>query len=80
MDLKTVQERIIQNKIKKGFNTTDIEKEFRSLQIELDEALDAFSNKSVEDVAEELADFLGITPEEVLKHKQNAIETLGVKK
>lgn len=30
--------------------------------------------------AEEIADFLGITPEEVLKHKQNAIETLGVKK
>lgn len=56
MNLKTVQKRIIQNKIKKGFNTTDIEKEFGSLQIELDEALDAYRNKSIEDVAEELAD------------------------
>ena len=79
MDLKTVQERIIQNKIKKGFNTTDIEKEFRSLQIELDEALDAFFNKSVEDVAEELADIsiftlgiaqlLGIDMEKAIESK-----------
>ena len=79
MNLKTIQKRIIQNKIKKGFNTTDIEKEFGSLQIELDEALDAYRNKSIEDVAEELADvsiftlgiaqLLGIDMEKAIESK-----------
>lgn len=79
MNLGSVQKRIIQNKIKKGFNTTDIEKEFRSLQSELDEALDAYRNKSIEDVAEELADvaiftlgiaqLLGIDMEKAIESK-----------
>lgn len=54
MDLNIKQKEIIQNKINKGFNTTNIEKEFCLLYGEVSEAYDAYQKK--EDVASELAD------------------------
>ena len=56
MVMDMVQKRIIKNKVEKGFNTTDIEKEFAYLSSEVAEALDAYRNESVGRVAEELAD------------------------
>ena len=44
-----------QNKLNKGFNTTDVNKEFCLLYGEVAEAYDAF-NKKKEDLGEELAD------------------------
>lgn len=84
MNLDLVQKRIIKNKVEKGFNTTDIEQEFRSLYSELEEALDAYRNESVERVAEELADvtiytlgiaeLLGIDMEEAINNKMTVNE------
>lgn len=55
MNLKKVQEDIIKNKIEKGFNTTDLNKEFCLLYGEVSEAYDAFRKKK-SDLGEELAD------------------------
>ena len=55
MDLKQTQERIIENKVKKGFNTTNIEKEFCLLYGEVGEAYEAFRKKK-DDLGGELAD------------------------
>lgn len=55
MDLNSVQKKIIENKIKKGFNTTDICKEFCYLNGEVAEAFDAYSKKK-DDLGSELAD------------------------
>ncbi len=55
MDLKKIQKEIWQNKIDKGFNTTDINKEFCLLYGEIAEAHDAYRKKK-EDLGEELAD------------------------
>ena len=50
-----IQERIYQNKVNKGFNTTDIPKEFCLLYGEVGEAFDAW-RKDKSDFGEELAD------------------------
>ncbi|HBU07373.1 MAG TPA: hypothetical protein DEB09_04815 [Candidatus Magasanikbacteria bacterium] len=55
MDLKDYQKQIFQNKLDKGFNTTDIYREFCSLQEELTEACIAYQKRS-DSVGEELAD------------------------
>lgn len=55
MDLKNVQKEIFQNKVNKGFNTTDLNLEFCALFVEVGEAFDAY-RKGKEDVGEELAD------------------------
>lgn len=55
VDLKKLQEQIYQNKIEKGFNTTDVYKEFCLLHEEVAEACRAHYKKSP-DVGEELAD------------------------
>lgn len=52
---KQIQKRIYQNKINKGFNTTDIPEEFCLLYGEVGEAFDAF-RKGKSNFAEELAD------------------------
>lgn len=55
VDLKKLQEEIYQNKINKGFNTTDIALEFCHAHEELSEAFHKFSKRE-NGVAEELAD------------------------
>lgn len=55
IDLKKVQKEIIDNKIKHGFNTTDICKEFCLLYGEVAEAYEAYRKKK-DDLGEELAD------------------------
>lgn len=55
MDLKKVQKDVWQNKLNKGFNTTDVNKEFCLLYGEVSEAYDAWKKKK-EDLNEELAD------------------------
>ena len=55
-DLEKYQKTIFQNKIAKGFNTTNIEKEFLMLYGEVSEAFDAYKKNNKEELAEELAD------------------------
>lgn len=55
MDLLKMQKRIFQNKINKGFNTDDINKEFCFLYGEVAEAFEAYRKKK-DDLGEELAD------------------------
>lgn len=55
MDLKKLQKEILQNKLNKGFNTTDVNKEFCFLYGEVAEAYDAY-RKDKDDLGEELAD------------------------
>lgn len=55
MSLKEMQKRIYQNKVNKGFNTTDIAKEFCLLYGEVGEAYEAYRKKKP-DLNEELAD------------------------
>ena len=55
MNLKEMQKEILQNKINKGFNITDINKEFCLLYGEVSEAYDAY-RKNKDDLGEELAD------------------------
>lgn len=55
MDLKQTQKDIWQNKLNKGFNTTDVSKEFCLLYGEVAEAYDAYKKKK-DDLGEELAD------------------------
>ena len=55
IDLKEIQKEILQNKINKGFNITDINKEFCLLYGEVSEAYDAY-RKNKDDLGEELAD------------------------
>ena len=55
MDLKKIQKDIWQNKLNKGFNTTDVNKEFCLLYGEVAEAYDAWKKKK-DDLNEELAD------------------------
>ena len=55
MDLKVIQKEIYQNKINKGFNVTDVEKEFCLLYGEVAEAYEAYRKKT-NSVGEELAD------------------------
>ena len=55
MNMKEVKKEIWQNKINKGFNTTDVNKEFCLLYGEVGEAYDAWKKKK-DDLGEELAD------------------------
>jgi len=60
MKLKELQKEILQNKIDKGFNITDIYKEFCFLYGEVGEALEAYFKKQ-DDIGEELADVVIFT-------------------
>lgn len=55
MDLREAQKAVYKNKIDKGFNVTDVNKEFCLLYGEVAEAYDAWRKKQA-DVGEELAD------------------------
>ena len=55
MELKKIQKDIWQNKLNKGINTTDVNKEFCLLYGEVSEAYDAWKKKK-DDLNEELAD------------------------
>lgn len=55
MDLNQLQKDVYQNKLNKGFNVTDVNKEFCFLYGEVAEAYDAYRKKK-EDLGEELAD------------------------
>jgi NTP pyrophosphatase (non-canonical NTP hydrolase) len=57
IDLKEVQERILANKLAKGFATSNVEKEFNLTYAELAEAYEAY-RKQHDNVGEELADVL----------------------
>lgn len=60
IDLKAKQKEVFQNKINKGFNITDVNKEFCYLYGEVAEAFDAYRQKK-EDLNEELADIMIFT-------------------
>ncbi len=55
MDIRSAQKHAWQNKLAKGFNTTDVPLEFCLLNSEVAEAFDAW-RRGRQDVAEELAD------------------------
>ena len=55
MQMKAVQKEIFENKVRHGFNTTNITEEFCRLYGEVGEAYDAFY-KGTDNFAEELAD------------------------
>jgi len=55
IDLERLQKRVYENKIAKGFNVTDIYKEFCYTYGELSEACEAYMQKK-DDLGEELAD------------------------
>lgn len=48
MDMKSIQKQIWQNKINKGFNTTDVNKEFCLLYGEVSESYEAYRKKKNE--------------------------------
>lgn len=78
VDLKKLQEEIYQNKVNKGFNVTDVNKEFCFTYGEMAEAYEAW-RKNKDDLGEELADvtiyllglseILGINLEEEIQKK-----------
>ena len=55
IDLEQLQKRVYQNKVAKGFNVTDVYKEFCYTYGELSEACEAYMKKK-DDLGEELAD------------------------
>ena len=55
IDLKQIQDRLWANKVAKGFNTTNIEREFNYTYAELAEAYEAY-RKGKDDTDGELAD------------------------
>lgn len=55
MSLRKLQKEVWQNKLDKGFNTTDVNKEFCLLYGEVAEAYEAYRKKK-NDLGEELAD------------------------
>ncbi len=78
MNLKEIQKNIWKNKVNKGFNTTDVNKEFCFLYGEVAEVHEAWRKKK-DDLGEELADvaiylmglseMLGFDLEDVITHK-----------
>ncbi len=56
-NLKELQQAVWENKVKQGFNTTDIPLEFSYTYGELAEAFDAY-RKKLPDIGEELADVM----------------------
>ena len=76
LDIRSAQKLAWENKLAKGFNTTDVPLEFCLLSGELAEAFDAWRKKR-EDVAEELADtaiFLLSLAEMIGADLQEAVE------
>jgi len=59
IDLKQLQKDIYKNKLNKGFNVTDINKEFCLTYGEMAEAYEAWRKKQA-DVGEEIADVVNI--------------------
>ena len=57
LDIKQLQKDIYQNKLDKGFNVTDINKEFCLIYGEVSEAYEAWRKKQ-DDVGEEIADIV----------------------
>lgn len=57
IDIRSLQEEIMNNKVSKGFNTTDIPLEFMLLTGEVSEAFDAWRKKK-SDLGEEIADVM----------------------
>ena len=59
-DLKQLQERVYKNKIAKGFNVTDVYREFCYMFCELYEACEAYMDekKRKDGIGEELADVM----------------------
>ena len=57
IDIKQLQKNIYQNKLDKGFNVTDINKEFCLIYGEVAEAYEAWRKKK-DDVGEEIADIV----------------------
>lgn len=55
VDLKELQKKVYENKVNKGFNVTDISKEFCLAYGEMAEAYEAYRKKK-NDLGEELAD------------------------
>ena len=55
MDMIEIQKKIYENKVNKGFNVTDVTKEFCLLYGEVGEAYEAYMKKK-DDFGEELAD------------------------
>lgn len=55
IDLNNLQKEVFANKAAKGFNTTDVHKEFCFVHEEVSEAFHAY-DKKLPDVGEELAD------------------------
>lgn len=78
MDLKEIQKQIWDNKLRKGFNTTDVCKKFYFLNGEVAEAFEAYYKKK-DDLGSELADvaiyllglsqMLGFSLEEEINNK-----------
>ncbi|MDD5145662.1 MAG: MazG nucleotide pyrophosphohydrolase domain-containing protein [Candidatus Pacebacteria bacterium] len=58
LTLREIQKRIWDNKVKKGFNTTDVSKEFLYLAEELGEAVKAYRKNSKDELAEEIVDLI----------------------
>lgn len=58
LTLKEIQKKIWDNKVKKGFNTTDISKEFLYLMEELGEAVRAYRKDSKDELTEEVVDLI----------------------
>lgn len=57
IDLQKIQKDVYQNKLAKGFNVTDINKEFCLIYGEVSEAYEAWRKKK-DDVGEEIADVM----------------------
>lgn len=57
IDFAALQKQVFQNKVQKGFNTTNVNLEFNLLMGELAEAFDAYRKKK-DDLDQELADIL----------------------
>lgn len=57
IDLKKIQKDVYQNKLDKGFNVTDVNKEFCLTYGEMSEAYEAW-RKGKDDVGEEIADIV----------------------
>ena len=82
VDLKELQKKVYENKVNKGFNVTDISKEFWLAYGEMAEAYEAYRKKK-NDLGEELADvaiyllgiseILGVDLEKGILHKINKI-------
>ena len=78
IDLRQIQKRVYDNKVAKGFNVTDVYREFCYTYGELNEACEAYMKKK-NDLGEELADvaiyllglseILGIDIETEIMHK-----------